>query len=91
MLRQEYIASCERRGKEIDGVSDNPVSLFVGDYESPEAARADLQKREKLHHKGTSALFAMTSYGSLVLGFICLHNPNAFEAEFSEPSRAAYS
>jgi hypothetical protein len=58
LLRQEYIASCEKRGREIDGVSDDPVSLFVGDYES--TARADLQKLEQLHHKGTegtSALF----------------------------------
>jgi hypothetical protein len=53
-------ASCEKRGREFDGVSDDPVSLFVGDYESAEAAKADLQKLEQLHHKGTegpSALF----------------------------------
>jgi hypothetical protein len=53
LLRQEYIASCEKRGREIDGVSDNPVSLFVGDYEGTEAAKSDLQKLERLHQKVT--------------------------------------
>jgi hypothetical protein len=67
-LRQEYIASCEKRGREIDGVSDNAVSRFVADYERTEAAKADLQKLEHLHRKGTSALLALSSYGSLVLG-----------------------
>jgi hypothetical protein len=66
LSRQEYIASCEKRGREIDGVSDNAVSPFVGDYESAEAAKADFQKLEHLHHKGTSAVFALSSYGSPV-------------------------
>ena len=72
-------------------MSDDPVSLFVGDYESAEAARADLQKLERLHHKGTSALLALTSYGSLVLGAICLRKTNPFDATLSEPRRAEYS
>jgi hypothetical protein len=72
-------------------VSDNPVSLFVGDYESAEAARADLQKLEQLLHKDTSALFALTNYGSPVLGVICLGKIIAFDTASSELRRAAYS
>jgi hypothetical protein len=86
LLRQEYIASCEKRRRELDGVSDNPVSLFVGDYES-----ADLQKLEQLHHKGIPALLALSSFGSTVLGVICLHKVNSFDAALSELRQAEYS
>jgi hypothetical protein len=91
LLRQEYIASCEKRGREIGGVRNDPVLLFEGDYESIEDVKADLQKLKQLHHKGTSALLALTSYGSPVLGVICPHKINAFDAALSEPWRAEYS
>jgi hypothetical protein len=91
LLRQEYIASCEKRGREIDGVSNDPVSRFVVDYESIEDVKADLQKLGQMHHKGTSALLALTSYGSPVLGTICLRITNAIDAALPEPRRAEYS
>ena len=91
LLRQEYIASCEKRGRKIDGVSNDPVLLFAGDYESIEDVKAEFQKLEQLHHKGTSALLALTIYCSLVLGAICLRKTNAFDAALSEPRRAEYS
>jgi hypothetical protein len=93
-LRREYIASCEKRGREIDGVSDDPVFHLVSDYESAEDAKAELQKLKQLHHKGiegTSVLFALISYGCLVLGIICLHKVDEFDAASSEPSRAEHS
>ena len=67
-------------------MSDNPVFLFVGDYES-----ADLQKLEQLHHKGTPALVALSSYGSTVLGANYLRKTNAFDTPLTKPPRAEYS
>ena len=68
-------------------MSDNPVSLFVGNYESAKDAKAVLQKGTE----GISALFALTSCGSPVLGIICPLKSNAFDAALSKPGRAEYS
>jgi hypothetical protein len=91
LLRQEYIASCEIRGREIGGVSNDRVLIFAGDYKSVEDVKADLQKLKQLHHKGTSARLALTSYASPVLGAIYLRKTNAFDTPLTEPRPAEYS